>query len=107
MTQEHAKYDQEVIYGTTYDTYIYIYRKIYSKLVYVGLAQARPNYALSSQMSDPPESTMLGKRTIVERDGNGRLSTSCLPILAICDCKTSLLQIPGNIMLQAREESCS
>ena len=29
MTQEHAKYDQEVIYGTTYDTYIhiYIYRK--------------------------------------------------------------------------------
>ena len=24
MTQEHAKYDQEVIYGTTYDTYIYM-----------------------------------------------------------------------------------
>ena len=29
MTQEHAKYDQEVIYGTTYDTYMYIY--IYRK----------------------------------------------------------------------------
>ena len=31
MTQEHAKYEQEVIYGTTYDIYkyinIYIYRK--------------------------------------------------------------------------------
>ena len=26
--------------------YIYIYRKIYSKLVYVGLAQARPNYGI-------------------------------------------------------------
>ena len=24
MTQEHSKYDQEVIYGTTYGTYIYI-----------------------------------------------------------------------------------
>ena len=23
MTQEHAKYDQKMIYGTTYDTYIY------------------------------------------------------------------------------------
>ena len=43
MTQEHAKYEQEVIYGTTYDTHIYIW-KIYSKLVYVGLAQAGPNH---------------------------------------------------------------
>ena len=50
MTQEHAKYEQEVIYGTTYDIYIYIYIEIYieikkirSKLVYEGLAHARPN----------------------------------------------------------------
>ena len=50
MTQEHAKYEQEVIYGTTYDIYIYrnIYRnieikKIHIELVYVGLAHARPN----------------------------------------------------------------
>jgi len=29
-------------YGTSYDVYIYVQRdKIYSKLVYVGLAQAR------------------------------------------------------------------
>ena len=41
-----------MIYGTTYDIYIYIYieiyieiKKIHSKLVYVGLAQARPNYS--------------------------------------------------------------
>ena len=56
MTQEHAKYEQEVIYGTTYDIYIYIYiyryieiyieiKKIHIELVYVGLAHARPNYA--------------------------------------------------------------
>ena len=55
MTQEHAKYEQEVIYGTTYDIYIYIYiyryieiyieiKKIHIELVYVGLAHARPNY---------------------------------------------------------------
>ena len=37
MTQSHAKYEQEVIYGTTYDKY-------HTKLIYVGLAQARPNY---------------------------------------------------------------
>ena len=54
MTQEHAKYEQEVIYGTTYDIYIYIYiyryieiyieiKKIHIELVYVGLAHARPN----------------------------------------------------------------
>ena len=51
MTQEHAKYEQEVIYGTTYDIYIYRYieiyieiKKIHIELVYVGLAHARPNY---------------------------------------------------------------
>ena len=51
MTQEHAKYEQEVIYGTTYDIYIYIYieiKKIHIKLVYVGLAHARPNYGFFS-----------------------------------------------------------
>ena len=49
MTQEHAKYEQEVIYGTTYDIYIYIYiyrnieiKKMHIELVYVGLAHARP-----------------------------------------------------------------
>ena len=54
MTQEHAKYEQEVIYGTTYDIYIYrnIYRnieikKIHIELVYVGLAHARPNKRLT------------------------------------------------------------
>ena len=55
MTQEHAKYDQEVIYGTTYDTYIW---KIYSKLVYVGLAQARPNYT--------GKATLVNGTTLVE-----------------------------------------
>ena len=48
MTQEHAKYEQEVIYGTTYDIYIYRnieIKKIHIELVYVGLAHARPNYA--------------------------------------------------------------
>ena len=37
MTQEHAKYEQEVINGTTYDIYIYRnieIKKIHSKLVY-------------------------------------------------------------------------
>ena len=28
MTQEHAKYEQEVIYGTTYDIYIYRNKEI-------------------------------------------------------------------------------
>jgi len=33
-----------VTYGTTYDIWIIIYiDKFHSKLVYVGLAQARPN----------------------------------------------------------------
>ena len=43
MMQEHVKYEQEVNYGTTYDINIYNIQKICSKLVYVGLAQARPN----------------------------------------------------------------
>ena len=47
MTQCHAKYEQEVIYGTTYDRYKDIW-KIHSKLVYVGLAQARHNKAINS-----------------------------------------------------------
>ena len=42
MTQEHAKYEQEVIYGTTYDRYKHIL-KMRIELVYVGLAHARPN----------------------------------------------------------------
>jgi len=44
-----------VTYGTTYDIYIiyniYIYiDKFHSKLVYVGLAQARPNYGKRAQL---------------------------------------------------------
>jgi len=38
MTQKHEKKEPEVTYGMTYDI-----DKFHSKLVYVGVAQARPN----------------------------------------------------------------
>ena len=36
MTQEHAKYEQEVIYGTTYDIYKYIYTEVSGVLAISG-----------------------------------------------------------------------
>ena len=47
MTQEHAKYDQEVIYGTTYDTYIYIYIENLQQTRLCGARSGSPQLQLA------------------------------------------------------------